>query len=125
VSGIVRVTIKKSKNILFVISKPDVFKTSSGDSYVVFGEAKIEDMSQQAQSQAAEQFRAPEAASTAPATTPAAAVEDDDEEVDEEGLEAKDIELVMSQAAVSRSKAVKALKNNDADIVNAIMELTA
>jgi nascent polypeptide-associated complex subunit alpha len=30
----------------------------------------------------------------------------------------------MSQANVSRGKAVKALKNNGNDIVNAIMELT-
>lgn len=30
----------------------------------------------------------------------------------------------MSQAGVSRAKAVKALKTNDGDIVNAIMELT-
>ena len=45
-------------------------------------------------------------------------------QVDETGVEAKDIELVMSQANVSRGKAVKALKNNDNDIVNAIMELT-
>merc|ERR1719331_1335619 len=29
VPGVVRVTIKKSKNILFVIKEPDVFKTSS------------------------------------------------------------------------------------------------
>lgn len=36
----------------------------------------------------------------------------------------QDIELVMSQANVSRTKAVKALKNNANDIVNAIMELT-
>ena len=33
----------------------------------------------------------------------------------------KDIELVMSQANVSRAKAVRALKNNNNDIVNAIM----
>jgi len=39
-------------------------------------------------------------------------------------VEAKDIELVMSQANVSRKRAVNALKNNDNDIVNAIMELT-
>ena len=45
----------------------------------------------------------------------------DDEEVDAEGVEDKDIELVMTQANVSRSKAVKALKNNSNDIVNAIM----
>ena len=45
--------------------------------------------------------------------------EDDDEEVDDTGLEAKDIELVMAQASVSRKKAVKALKENDNDIVSA------
>ena len=42
-------------------------------------------------------------------------------QVDEAGVEAKDIELVMSQANVKRSKAIKALKNNGNDIVNAIM----
>ena len=49
---------------------------------------------------------------------------EEEEEVDESGVEAKDIELVMTQAGVSRSKAVKALKANDGDIVGAIMELT-
>ena len=51
-------------------------------------------------------------------------VEEDDEQVDESGVEPKDIELVMSQANVSRSKAVKALRAADNDIVNAIMDLT-
>ena len=46
------------------------------------------------------------------------------EEIDETGVEAKDIELVMSQAGCSRAKAVKALKENDMDLVNAIMSLT-
>lgn len=50
--------------------------------------------------------------------------EDDGEEVDETGVEPKDIDLVMQQASVSRKKAVKALKNADGDIVSAIMELT-
>jgi NACalpha-BTF3-like transcription factor len=36
----------------------------------------------------------------------------------------KDIELVMTQAGVTRSKAVSALKTNDGDIVSAIMDLT-
>ncbi|GMI20157.1 hypothetical protein TrCOL_g4989 [Triparma columacea] len=124
ITGINRVAIKKSKNILFVISKPDIFKSPSSDTYVIFGEAKIEDLSAQQQAQAAQQFRKPEGgASSAPSAAPAAPAEDD-EEVDETGVEAKDIELVMSQAGTSRSKAVKALKNNDNDIVNAIMELT-
>lgn len=49
VQGVGRVTIRKSKNILFVINKPDVFKNPASDTYIVFGEAKIEDLSQQAQ----------------------------------------------------------------------------
>merc|ERR1711990_364470 len=126
VPGIIRVTIKKSKNILFVVSKPDVFKSPASDTYIIFGEAKIEDLSAQAQQNAAEQFKQPEAAQSMKEAAPAAKqVEDaDDGEVDETGLEAKDIELVATQATVSRAKAVKALRENDGDIVNAIMSLT-
>ena len=40
------------------------------------------------------------------------------------GAEVKDIELVLSQANVSRAKVVQVLKNNSDNIVNAIMELT-
>jgi nascent polypeptide-associated complex subunit alpha len=50
--------------------------------------------------------------------------EDEGEEVDTAGLEPKDIELVMTQAGVSKGKAVKALRSADGDIVSAIMELT-
>jgi nascent polypeptide-associated complex subunit alpha len=60
VPGIIRVTVKKSKNILFVISKPDVFKSPAADTYIIFGEAKIEDLNTQAQMNAAQQFRAPD-----------------------------------------------------------------
>ena len=35
-------------------------------------------------------------------------------------MEPKDIELVMTQAGVSRAKAVKALKSADGDIVSAV-----
>lgn len=41
VSGVNRVTIRKSKNILFVINKPDVYKSPAGDTHIVFGEAKV------------------------------------------------------------------------------------
>ena len=125
VPDVSRVTIKKSKSILFVISQPDVFKSPASDTYIIFGEAKIEDLSAQAQTAAAEQFKAPEVASDAPKTDkPAIEEVDESGEIDETGVESKDIELVMSQAGVSRAKAVAALKKNDGDIVNAIMELT-
>ena len=95
--------------------------------FIIFGEAKIEDLSAQAQTAAAEQFKAPEVPKPElanKAEKPTIEEIDDGGEVDESGVEPKDVELVMSQAGVSRSKAVKALKTNDGDIVNAIMELT-
>lgn len=109
--------------ILFVISKPDVFKSPTSDTYVIFGEAKIEDLSSQLQTQAAEQFKTPNLSNVISKPEPST-VAQDDEEVDETGVEPKDVELVMTQAGVSRAKAVKALKATEGDIVSAIMELT-
>ncbi|KAK2101996.1 hypothetical protein P7K49_019663 [Saguinus oedipus] len=43
VTGVTRVTIRKSKNILFVITKPDVYKSPASDTYIVFGEAKVDE----------------------------------------------------------------------------------
>ncbi|XP_052345634.1 nascent polypeptide-associated complex subunit alpha, muscle-specific form-like isoform X2 [Oncorhynchus keta] len=127
VHGVTRITIRKSKSILFVISRPDVFKSPASDIYIVFGEAKIEDLSQQVHKAAAEKFKVPvEASPLAPPAPPSLTIkeESEEEEVDEGGLEQRDIELVMAQANVSRSKAVHALRHNTNDIVNAIMELT-
>ena len=42
---------------------------------------------------------------------------------DEVGINVKDIELVMIQANCSRSQAIKALKTNGNDIINAVMSL--
>ncbi|XP_028761364.1 nascent polypeptide-associated complex subunit alpha-like protein 1 [Neltuma alba] len=123
VTGVSRVTVKKSKNILFVISKPDVFKSPTSDTYIIFGEAKIEDLSSQLQTQAAEQFKAPNL-SNAGLKPESSAMAQDEDDVDETGVDPKDIELVMTQAGVSRPRAVKALKAANGDIVAAIMELT-
>ncbi|XP_033021439.1 NAC-alpha domain-containing protein 1-like [Lacerta agilis] len=128
IHGVTRITIRKSKNILFVITKPDVFKSPASDIYIVFGEAKIEDLSQQVHKAAAEKFKVPMEHS--PLITEAAPTltikeeSEEEEEVDETGLEVRDIELVMAQANVSHPKAVRALRHNNNDIVNAIMELT-
>lgn len=100
----------------------------------------MEDLNSQAQASAAQQLAASEAAGDhaghnhseeeilgkgkAPEEDKKEDEEDDGEEVDEAGLESKDIELVMAQASVSRKKAVKALRENDNDIVNSIMALS-
>merc|ERR1711861_18829 len=132
VPGIIRVTVKKSKNILFVIKEPDVFKTSSDNpkspaTYIVFGKAEIEDLSAQATSAAVEQFKAPGAGLEVGADdAPKLEVAEGDDEADEDaaGLDENDIELVVKQAGVTKAKAIKALKQNENDVVNAIMALS-
>merc|ERR1712066_567328 len=134
VPGVTRVAIRKSKAMLFVINKPEVFKNPTSDTYVVFGEAKIEDLSNQAQFQAAKKFEEAQQKAAAQAAAEAATApkqeaiieeeEDDDAEVGADGVDEKDIDLVIQQANCSRNKAIKALKKNNSDIVNAIMELT-
>ncbi|KAL2069163.1 hypothetical protein VTL71DRAFT_15501 [Oculimacula yallundae] len=147
VPGITRVTLRRPKNILFVINQPEVYKSPSSNTYIVFGEAKIEDLNSQAQASAAQQLAAADSHDHAGhdhsghdhdghdhGKGKGKAIEtsedkkdddeDDGEEVDATGLEDKDIELVMTQASVSRNKAVKALKENDNDIVNSIMALS-
>jgi len=134
VPGVTRVAIRKTKQMLFVINKPEVFKNPSSDTYVVFGEAKVEDQSQAAQFNAAKQVEKAKADAAAKQQQLAAAKqetiqeeeeeEEDDVEVDADGLEEKDIDLVIQQANCTKAKAVKALKANNGDIVNAIMELT-
>ncbi|MCO5564005.1 hypothetical protein L7F22_017660 [Adiantum nelumboides] len=76
----------------------------------VFGEAKIKDLNSQLQTQAVEQFKASaHAASGVSKAEPSTSYEaDKDEEVDEASIEPKDIELVMTQAGVLRSKALTA-----------------
>ncbi|XP_010934027.1 nascent polypeptide-associated complex subunit alpha-like protein 4 [Elaeis guineensis] len=127
VTGVSRVTIKRTKNILFIISKPDVFKSPNSETYIIFGEAKIEDPSSRLQTQAAQQFRMPDLSNVMakPDVSAAAPADEDEEEIDETGVEPRDIDLVMTQAGVTRGKAVKALKTHNGDIVSAIMELTA
>lgn len=122
------------------MNKPDVYKSPASDTYIIFGEAKIEDLSQKAQLAAAEKFKNPEGIASAAgasgvesanvgtsenlATTAVPEEDEDEGEVDETGVESKDIDLIISQTGVSRAKAVKALKSNNNDIVNAIMALT-
>ncbi|KAI1146417.1 hypothetical protein F4825DRAFT_466555 [Nemania diffusa] len=137
VTGITRVTLRRPKNILFVINNPEVYKSPNSNTYIVFGEAKIEDLNSAAQQAAAQSLAAQggehdhaghdhshgDATKAVEGAEDKKDEEDDDEEVDDEGLEDKDIELVMTQASVSRTKAIKALKENDNDIRSAALKL--
>lgn len=147
IKGITRVTFKQRGNLIYAIDQPDVFRSAAG-TYVVFGEAKVDDMNQriaEAQQQQAQQEALAKAAGESgeagqedksqeaitadleKASLNANKIEEeeaDDGEVDESGLDAKDIDIIVEQTQVSRSKAVKALRAHDGDMVNAIMELS-
>ncbi|KAG8147322.1 hypothetical protein E2320_022458 [Naja naja] len=53
IHGVTCITIRKSNNTLYVIAKPDVFKSPTSDNYI------IEDLSQQVHKAAAEKFKNP------------------------------------------------------------------
>lgn len=141
VKGISRVTFKQRGNLIYAIDQPDVYRSAAG-TYVVFGEAKVDDMNQRlAEAQAARE-QAGEAEADAPADKSPESItadlekaslnanngkdeeEEEEGEVDESGLDANDIGIVVEQTQVSRAKAVKALRKHKGDMVNAIMELS-
>lgn len=144
VEGIARVTFRKRGNQIYAIESPEVFKSAAG-TYIVFGEAKLEDLSQRLQQQAeaageehdhehGDHDHDHSATPTDPASITAdlekASIsgpqveEDDDEEVDLTGLKSEDLDIIIEQTGVSKNKAAKALKKHDGDLVNAIMELS-
>ncbi|EEB06598.1 nascent polypeptide-associated complex alpha subunit Egd2 [Schizosaccharomyces japonicus yFS275] len=131
VEGITRVVMRRPKNILLVVNDPIVYK-SSNNAYIVLGQVTVEDMNAQARAFAAAQNAAKDgdeteeskAEETAEAPAAEEKADEPEEAVDETGVDPKDIDLVMAQANVSRANAVKALKENDSDVVNAIMSLT-
>lgn len=161
VPGIVRVTIKKAKNILFVLNHPEVLKSPAADTYIMFGEAKIEESGntpQQALQEDAVKALLSKAAAGAAGKTgglagipeeapslvsagaaPSAGAKADaapavagaagagaaapaasGAAVDETGLDADEINTIMSQANCSRADAVAALRKCG-NIVDAIL----
>ena len=52
VEGINRVVLRKDKSLLFVVPNPEVFRR--GDTWVVLGEARVEDPGQRAREMAAQ-----------------------------------------------------------------------
>jgi len=120
--GCVKVTLRRSKTVNFVIDKPEVFY--SGNTYVIFGMAKIDEVSGAKEAELMKAFQAAKAGQEAPKEEAAAEAEDEAEE-DMEGVEEKDIEILMSQVSCTRAQAIKGLKKNKNDIVATIMELNS
>ena len=127
VADCMRVTMKHG-NHLFVIARPDVYRTPSSDVYVIMGAITVESLNEDFQNQLlgkkaddvdaalGEEKKEEKPAEAAPA---------EEEKVDETGLSATDIETLMSQAKCTRAKAVAALRKTNGDLVSAMMEVDA
>jgi nascent polypeptide-associated complex subunit alpha len=130
-ANIMRVMIRRTHGMGFTVNKPEVYRFPGTNTFVIFGEALLEDAGTDKQ-RAAAAMVAPTAvaptmsmsAAAPAAATEGAAADGEDGDEDATGLQDKEINVVMAQAGVSRGKAIQALRNNNGDIVNAIMELT-
>ncbi|CAN6659933.1 nascent polypeptide-associated complex subunit alpha [Trichomonascus vanleenenianus] len=145
VEGISRVFFKRARGIVFTITDPEVFRNPSTGTYVVFGEAKIDNSQAALANQLAGLQQQTAAAHIEPSVPKDMVTADleaavanaslneskeeeepvDDADVDTTGIKEEDLKIVMEQANTSKAKAVAALKKNKGDIVNTIMELTS
>lgn len=129
-SGVKRVTIKKSKGVVFVVQNPRVFKCPDSDTYVLLGQPRYDDFAQMLQQSAAKQFAGVPSGKPGMDAIPEDSAETSgsaDEGIDtadETGLDTKDIELVMEQGNCSRQRAVAALRKTNGDFVEAILSLS-
>lgn len=114
-----------------MVNSPDVYKTSNDSTFVIFGEAKIEqdavnsaladnlgDLSDQIPDLVPSDDRAAADEGIGLLTTWI------DIKGDAEGVSAEHIQLVIDQTSCTRAQAIAALKETKGDVVNAIMKLT-
>lgn len=130
--GITRVTIKKRDGFIFMINDPEVLISGdNGNQFVVFGELKYDDPNQRLQAAEAQKMAAAQAAQTAAAASaPAKAAESkkaaasDEAAEDETGITASHINMVMEHTSCTRNEAIRALRESNDDMINAVMKLS-
>mmetsp|Transcript_70915 Transcript_70915/g.98239 ORF Transcript_70915/g.98239 Transcript_70915/m.98239 type:complete len:185 (-) Transcript_70915:81-635(-) len=129
VNGITRVTLKKRDGLIFVINEPEVLKSTTNESsYAVFGELRLDDPNmrsmQQSEAQKFVQKEAAQATAAAKKDDNKAASADNEAPLSEEGLTPNHITMVMEHATCTRNEAIKALRETNDDMINAVMTLT-
>ncbi|ESS65849.1 nascent polypeptide associated complex subunit [Trypanosoma cruzi Dm28c] len=133
--NVVKVHIRKHGSLSFLVNQPELYRFPGTNTFLVFGEAQLGDTAMEAQEAAARavsgvvpetESRVEEVPTTAETPeTPVPAEKTDDADAEDAGeLDEREIKVVMSQGNTDRAGAIRALKNNKGDIVNAILELT-
>ena len=141
-AGITRVTLRKRDGYIFVINEPEVLKSAEGgNSFVCFGEIKVDDPQQRLQQHEAKKFAESQVAAAGAATAEADTgkveekpakkgkkgkkkEEDEGEAANEEGITPGHINMVMEHTGCTRNEAIGALRESGDDMINAVMKLT-
>ncbi|ESL09698.1 nascent polypeptide associated complex subunit [Trypanosoma rangeli SC58] len=133
--NVVKVHICKHGALSFLVNQPELYRFPGTNTFLIFGEAQIGETGMETQEAAARavsgvvpatESRVEEVTAAADALEtpgPASTTEGADAE-DAGNLDEKEINVVMRQGNTNRAGAIRALKNNNGDIVNAILELT-
>ena len=124
VTGINRVTMKRAKNMLFIVENPEVLKSPNADIYVVLGVAKFEDLSQMAAAPDLENLKTEKPKKDEPKIETIKEENEEEEDENEGDLNPEDIKTVMDHARATKGKAIKALKSCNGDTVEAILKLS-
>ncbi|SOV12382.1 nascent polypeptide associated complex alpha chain, putative [Plasmodium sp. DRC-Itaito] len=124
-----KVIIKKSQKMVFAVSNVEVYKVEGTDSYVIFGDAKTDDITNSINNFMPENLPKDVDVPVEPEINFEAAEKEeqkvkdlDDEKVADVSMD--DVELIMSQTKCSRDMAISALRKNNNDLVQSIMELS-
>lgn len=128
VEGVNRVTVRQKDNYILVVKDPEVFTSQQTENtFIIFGELTFDDPEKKLAKEEIDRMRSegekltPEAVNEKKDTVE---VVDENEPVSEEGLDPASIETVMSEGNVSRNKAVRALKQTNGDVVQAILNIS-
>ena len=124
-TGITRVALRKREGPIYVINNPEVLQSPEfAQSFAIFGELKYEDGNSRLSQTEAKKFTDKPASVAKPVVKDETQVEDDGVPLPEDGLTAENINMVMHHANCSRNNAIKALRETNDDMVNAVMKLT-
>jgi nascent polypeptide-associated complex subunit alpha len=124
--GVNRVTIRQKDNYILIVKDPEVYSSpQTENTFIIFGELTFEDAEKKLARDEMDKLKTEGERLKPEVTQKPTTVEviDENEPVSEEGLDPTLIDTVMAEAKCSRQRAVKALRQTDGDIVNAILQL--
>jgi nascent polypeptide-associated complex subunit alpha len=130
VENVNRVTVRQKDNYVLVVKDPEVYTSQQAENtFIIFGELTFEDPDKKLAKEEIEKMRA-EGEKVRPETTTETKeaveiIEEEEGEDSGEGLDAENIETVMSESKCTRQRAIKALRSvGGMDVVSAVLSIS-